>query len=56
METKELQNKITQIQNKREFLVKLLEQPNLGTLKTDVEQALYELDDLISELKITFPD
>jgi hypothetical protein len=33
-----------------------LEQPDLGTLRIDVNQALEELDDLIDEFKRTFPD
>jgi hypothetical protein len=48
--------RISLIEDKREFLVKLLEQPNLGTLRIDVDQALEELDDLIDEFKATFPD
>jgi hypothetical protein len=48
--------KISQIEEKREFLVRLLEQPNLGNLRIDVDQALEELDELIDEFKATFPD
>ena len=48
--------RISQIEEKREFLVKLLEQPNLGTLRIDVDQALEELDELIDEFKMTFAD
>jgi hypothetical protein len=36
--------------------VRLLEQPNLGTLRIDVNQALEEIDDLIEEFKRTFPE
>jgi hypothetical protein len=32
-----------------------LEQPNLGTLRIDVNQALEEMDDLIDEFKRTIP-
>jgi hypothetical protein len=46
-------NSITQ---KRELLVTLLEQPNLGTLRIDVNQALEEMDDLIDEFRRTFPE
>ncbi|NJN72963.1 MAG: hypothetical protein HC799_09220 [Limnothrix sp. RL_2_0] len=42
------------IQGKREALVKLLEKPNLGTLRLDVNQALEELDELLVELNQTF--
>ncbi len=51
-----MREQITQIEGKREFLVKLLEQPNLGTLRIDVNQAIEEVDDLIDEFKRTFPD
>ncbi|HEY9599415.1 MAG TPA: hypothetical protein V6D33_17260 [Cyanophyceae cyanobacterium] len=51
-----LQEKVTLIESHRESLVKLLEQPDLGTLRIDVNQALEELDDLIDEFKRTFPD
>jgi len=47
--------KISVLERKRESLLKLLEQPDLGTLRIDVNQALEELDDLIDELKRTFP-
>jgi hypothetical protein len=42
------------IKSKRTALVKLLENPKLGTLKLDVNQALEELDELIAELEQTF--
>lgn len=51
-----LRERITLIEGRRESLVKLLEQPDLGTLRIDVNQALEELDDLIEEFKRTFPD
>ncbi len=54
MEVTEIKQKISQVENKREFLVRLLEQPNLGSLRTDVNQALDELDDLIDDLNRTF--
>lgn len=47
---------LTMLQNKRPALVQLLEQPDLGTLRIDVNQALEELDDLIDEFKRTFPE
>ncbi|MCU0535815.1 MAG: hypothetical protein MUD14_18150 [Hydrococcus sp. Prado102] len=49
-----LQEKIALVASKREFLVQLLEKPNLGTLRLDVTQALEELDDLLEEYRITF--
>jgi hypothetical protein len=51
-----IQTQITAIANKRDFLVKLLEQPNLGTLRIDVNQAIEEMDDLLDEFKRTFPE
>jgi hypothetical protein len=54
MDKSVIQAKILQIETKREFLVKLLEKPNLGTLRLDVNQALEELDELIEEFKTTF--
>jgi hypothetical protein len=35
--------------------VRLLEQPNLGTLRIDVNQAIEEMDDLLDEFDRTFP-
>lgn len=51
-----IQQKINLITDKREFLVKLSQQPNLGILKLDVVQALSELDDLIEDFSVTFPE
>ncbi|MEQ8995110.1 hypothetical protein [Coleofasciculus chthonoplastes] len=56
MDSQAMRERITVIESKREFLVKLLEEPNLGTLRIDVNQALEELDDLIEEFKRTFPE
>jgi len=50
-----LQEKISLVESKRESLLRLLEQPDLGTLRIDVNQALEEIDDLIDEFKRTFP-
>lgn len=50
-----IKEKISLIEAKRQSLVKLLEKPDLGSLRLDVNQALEELDDLIDDLKITFP-
>ncbi len=50
-----MQERIQFIESKRDMLVKLLEQPDLGTLRIDVNQALDEMDDLIDEFKKTFP-
>jgi hypothetical protein len=51
-----LQEKMKTIVSKRQFLVQLLAKPDLGTLRIDVNQALEELDELIDEFKLTFPE
>ncbi|HEY9670455.1 MAG TPA: hypothetical protein V6D11_03355 [Waterburya sp.] len=51
-----LRERIALIESRRESLVELLEKPDLGTLRIDVNQALEELDDLIDEFKRTFPE
>lgn len=56
MNPKTIRERVALIESKREALVKLLEQPNLGILRIDVNQALEELDELIDEFKRTFPD
>jgi hypothetical protein len=56
MNTKNLGDRVNLIKGKREFLLKLSEQPNLGILKLDVSQALSELDDLIEDFSQTFPE
>lgn len=56
MDRAAIQRQISQIEGKRELLLQLLERPNLGTLRIDVNQALEEMDDLIEEFKLTFPD
>ncbi|ACB00220.1 MULTISPECIES: hypothetical protein [Cyanophyceae] len=48
-----LKTKIDAIKGKRTVLLKLLENPNIGTLRLDVNQALEELDELIAELDQT---
>lgn len=54
MDKQQIQEKINQIASQRQFLVELLEKPNLGTLRLDVNQALEELDELIEEFEIVF--
>ena len=56
MDKSTIKARVAQIESKRELLVQLLETPNLGTLRIDVDQALEELDELIAEFKETFPD
>jgi len=50
-----LRERISLVESKRESLLRLLEQPDLGTLRIDVNQALEEIDYLIDEFKRTFP-
>lgn len=55
MELQAIRDRIDYIKGKREALLQLLEQPNLGTLRIDVNQALEEMDDLLEEFERTFP-
>lgn len=55
MDRETLQEQINKVKNKREFLVQLLDRPNLGTLRLDVTQAIEELDELVEECDLTFP-
>jgi hypothetical protein len=55
MDIQTIKDRISTVQGKREYLLSLLEKPNLGTLRVDVNQALEELDDLIDEFKRTIP-
>jgi len=56
MDVQTLRERIALIEGKRDSLLRLLEQPNLGTLRIDVNQALEEMDELIDEFKRTFPE
>lgn len=56
MDPQTIKERIALIESKRDSLLRLLEQPNLGTLKIDVNQALEEMDDLLDEFKRTFPE
>lgn len=51
-----LRDRLRFVLSKRESLLQLLEQPDLGTLRIDVNQALEELDELLAEVQRTFPD
>ncbi|MEH1923579.1 hypothetical protein [Nostoc sp.] len=55
MDLQTIKERIAAVQSKREYLLSLLEQPNLGTLRVDVNQALEELDELIDEFRRTIP-
>ncbi|GET39260.1 hypothetical protein [Microseira wollei] len=54
IDPKTIRERIAVIESKRDTLLRLLEQPDLGTLRIDVNQALEEMDDLIEEFKRTF--
>jgi hypothetical protein len=56
LDPQDLKARFKVIESKRDSLLRLLEQPDLGTLRIDVNQALEEIDDLIDEFKRTFPD
>ena len=55
MEAEAIKERIRLIEGKRDSLLRLLEQPDLGVLRIDVNQALEEMDDLIDEFRRTFP-
>ncbi|MGB3297118.1 MAG: hypothetical protein WBA76_02530 [Phormidesmis sp.] len=55
MEFDALQTRIELIRAKRQSLLKLLDQPGIGTLRIDVNQALEEIDDLLEEFDRAFP-
>ena len=55
MELQGIRDRITAIRDKRDALIRLLEQPDLGTLRIDVNQAIEEMDDLLEEFDRTFP-
>lgn len=56
LEPETIRERIALIADKRETLLRLLEQPDLGTLRVDVNQAIEEMDDLLDEFKRTFPE
>jgi hypothetical protein len=56
MNIETIRAKIPTLVQGRETLVQLLETPNLGTLRIDVNQTLEELEDLLADLRQTFPE
>ncbi|ERN39784.1 hypothetical protein KR51_00037620 [Rubidibacter lacunae KORDI 51-2] len=50
-----LRERVTRLESQRDVLVRLLEEPDLGTLRVDVNQAIEELDDLLEDFQATFP-
>lgn len=55
MNKQAIRDRVELIRSKREALVKLLEQPDIGMLRIDVNQALEEMDDLLAEFDDVFP-
>ena len=55
MDIEKLRTSLSALEAKRDILVQLLEKPDLGALRLDVDQALEELDDLLAEFKDVFP-
>jgi hypothetical protein len=56
MDAKILQERIAQVEGKRELLLKFQADPNLSNLSLDIDQALIEMDDLMAEFRKTFPN
>jgi hypothetical protein len=56
MDVSLIRDRVQQLQAKRRVLVHLLERPDLGTLRIDVNQAIEEIDDLLAEVQRTFPE
>ncbi|MBD2020745.1 hypothetical protein H6F43_11185 [Leptolyngbya sp. FACHB-36] len=56
MDPQTIRERINLIASKRESLMRLLEQPDLGALRVDVNQAIEEIDDLLDEFRRTFPE
>ncbi len=55
IDAQNLQERIAQVENKRELLLKFQADPNLSSLSLDIDQALIEIDDLMTEFRQTFP-
>jgi len=56
MDAQIIRERVAVIESKRDALVQLLDKPDLGPLRIDVNQALEEMDDLLDEFRRTFPD
>ena len=55
MDAQSLQERIAQVESKRVLLLKYQADPSLSTLSVDIDQALVEMDDLMTEFRQTFP-
>ena len=56
MNVEKIRTQLSAIEAQRDVLVRLLEKPDLGALRLDVDQALEELDELLEELAGAFPE
>jgi hypothetical protein len=56
MDAQVLKERVRAIAAQRNTLVDLLEQPDLGSLRIDVNQAIEEVDDLLDDFYATFPE
>jgi hypothetical protein len=55
MDAQILQERIAQVETKRALLLSYRTDPALSSLSLDIEQALIEMDDLMTEYRRTFP-
>ena len=55
MDAQNLQERIAQVESKRALLLKYQADPSLSSLSLDIDQALVEMDDLMTEFRQTFP-
>ncbi|WP_448513944.1 hypothetical protein [Parathermosynechococcus lividus] len=56
MDLPTLHDRLQIILSKRESLKMLMELPGTGTISIDIQSALAELDELVNDIKRTFPD
>ncbi|GAB4346001.1 MAG: hypothetical protein Fur0042_11140 [Cyanophyceae cyanobacterium] len=56
MDVQGLKDGVRAIAAKRPWLLDLLEKPEIGSLRLDVNQAIEEIDDLMDEFYDTFPE
>jgi hypothetical protein len=55
MDAQNLQIRVDRVESKRALLLKFQADPSLSTLSLDIDQALIEMDDLMTEFRKTFP-
>lgn len=51
-----LKQRLRIVRDRRSEVAQLLDQPNVGTLRIDVSQALEEIDELLAEASQVFSD